>query len=151
MNTQATGNDLFINLVQQFRSYTDAAVLWVLLKERADVGEISITSGSITDVELCRTIPLPTVKRTLQRLQETGFINVRVQKNTKTLVTVNKDAVLALLRQPVSERLPSVSKKQFPFLETWNEDIAQKAAHAANEYASAGEGGNAGEAQQLDK
>jgi hypothetical protein len=110
-----------------------------------DIGEIAITSGSITEVELCRTIPLPTVKRTLQRLQETGFINVRVQKNTKTLVTVNRDAVLDLLRQPIAERLPSVSKKHFPFIDGWNEDIAKEAAQVAIENASADEGGKSGE------
>ncbi len=145
MSDQKSGNDLFTQFVQLFRSYTDAAVLWVLLKERGDIGEIAITSGSITEVELCRTIPLPTVKRTLQRLQETGFINVRVQKNTKTLVTVNRDAVLDLLRQPIAERLPSVSKKHFPFIDGWNEDIAKEAAQVAIENASADEGGKSGE------
>ncbi|WP_341679481.1 hypothetical protein [Comamonas thiooxydans] len=73
-----------------------------------------------------------------------GFI-VRVQKNTKTLVTVDSDAIIDLLRQPIAERLPSVSKKHFPFIDGWNEDIAKEAAQVAIENASADEGGKSGE------
>lgn len=144
MSYQKSGNDLFIHrsAIQKLHGCCGSLGL---TQRAGDIGEIAITSGSITEVELCRTIPLPTVKRTLQRLQETGFINVRVQKNTKTLVTVNRDAVLDLLRQPIAERLPSVSKKHFPFIDGWNEDIAKEAAQVAIENASADEGGKSGE------
>lgn len=144
MHEQVNGNDLFIRLVQILRSYSDAAVLWTLLKGQADISEISITAGDVSLIELCGTVQKKTVQRTIQKLQEMGFLSVRVQRNTRTLVTVNRDAVLALLRQPIPERLPSVSKKQFPFLNAWNEDIAEQAAQLAIEKASANEGGKSG-------
>lgn len=123
MKSSMNGNDLFVHLVQHMRVYSDAAVLWVLLKEQADQREIAITSGSLSEIDLCKTVPIQTVKRTLQRLQEMGFIDARVQKNTRTLVRVNSRAVLNLLQQPISARLPAVSKKSFPFLDAWNHEI----------------------------
>ncbi|MGB6094797.1 MAG: hypothetical protein WBF95_00635 [Comamonas thiooxydans] len=137
-------NDLFIRLVQIFQSYSDAAVLWTFLKGHADVSEAAITAGDVSSIELCETVQKKTVQRTIQKFQEMGFINVRVQKNTKTLVTVNRDAVLDLLRQPIAERLPSISKKHFPFIDAWNEDIAKQAAQVAIGNASADEGGRSG-------
>ena len=55
------------------------------------------------------------------------FIIVRVPHTSKTLVTVNRDAVLALLSQPLPERLPALSQKTFPFLDAWNDQLSKQA------------------------
>ncbi|WP_237734975.1 hypothetical protein [Comamonas sp. NyZ500] len=138
-------NDLFAHLIQRFKNYPDAAVLWVLLKAQAEKNETSFSIGDISHIELCDTLPKTTVQRAIHRLHETGFISVRAQKNTRTLISVNREAVLSLLRTPLAERLPILSKKHFPFIDAWNEDIAKQAAQVAIENASADEGGKSGE------
>ncbi|MFG0675393.1 hypothetical protein [Delftia sp. WSY_7] len=115
-------NSLFLHLVQRLHNYVDAAVLWVLLKEEADVKEFAMTAGKMADQQLCGTVSVTTVKRAIDRLAGAGYINVRVHKNTKTLVTVHREAVMDLLRQSLPERLPAVSKKEFAFLEAWKAD-----------------------------
>lgn len=117
-----TGNQLFAQLVQRFQNYADASVLWILLKEEADVREHSMTAGSMAHEQLCGTARPTSVQRSLQRLEQMQFITVRVHKNTKTLVTVNRDAVLEFLRQPMATRLPAMSQKQFAFLDAWATD-----------------------------
>lgn len=135
------GNDLFSQLCQRMHSYPDAAVLWIFLKEEADVIEYGATAGKMAEQQLCDTLSSTTVQRSMQRLREIGFIKTRVHKNTKTLVTVNREAVLDLLRQPIPERLPAVSKKQFAFLDAWNADRAAVAAAAAIAAASQSDDG----------
>lgn len=125
------GNDLFSQLCQRMNSYADAAVLWILLKEEADVEEYGITAGKMAEQQLCSTLSSTTVQRTVQRLREMGFVTTRIHKNTKTLVTVNREGVLDLLRQKIPERLPAVSKKQFAFLDAWNADRAAVAVQEA--------------------
>lgn len=114
-----TGNHLFAQLVQRFQNYTDAAVLWILLKEEADVREHSTTAGSMAHEQLCGTARPTSVQRSFQRLEKMRFISVRTHKNTKTLITVHREAVLEFLRQPLAERLPALSQKQFAFLDAW--------------------------------
>lgn len=135
-SSDMTGPDLFKALVQLMRNYADAAVLWILLKEEADVKEEGVTSGGLAEIQLCDTIDRKTAQRSIQRLRDMGFITTRVHKNTKTLVTVNREAVLELLRKPIPERLPAVSKKQFAFLDAWNADRAAIAAQQAIDDAS---------------
>ncbi|WP_157760121.1 hypothetical protein [Delftia acidovorans] len=117
-------NSLFVQLVQRLHDYPEASVLWVLLKEEADVKEYSMTAGKMATEHLCETLSAATVRRSIERLAGNGFISVRVHKNTKTLVTVNRDAVLNLLRKRLSSRLPAVSKKEFDFLNAWAADEA---------------------------
>jgi len=109
------------------KSYNDAAVLWIFLKERADVKELGISVNELASLQLCDSIAKKSAHRTIEKLQQMGFINVRVQHKSKTLVTVNRDAVLALLSQPLSERLPALSQKTFPFLDAWNDQLSKQA------------------------
>lgn len=121
-------SSLFVQLVQRLHSYEVASVLWVLLKEEADVKEYGMTAGKMADEHLCQTVSESTVRRAIDRLAGAGFISVRVHKNTKTLVSVNRDAVLELLRKRLPERLPAVSKKEFDFLDAWNSELGSQMA-----------------------
>lgn len=117
-------NTLFLQLVQRLHNYVDASVLWVLLKEEADIKEYAMTAGKMAEQQLCGTISIATAKRSIERLAGAGYISVRTHKNTKTLVTVNREAVLDLLRESLPERLPAFSKKEFDFLDAWKADEA---------------------------
>lgn len=117
-------NDLFLHLIQRMKSYVDASVLWVFLKEHADENEYAVSVYKLAEIQLCGGISKDAAHRSIKKLQMLGFLNVRVRKNSETLVAVNRDAVLNLLRQPVPERMPAVSKKVFPFLDAWNADLA---------------------------
>lgn len=138
---QMNCNDLFAQLVQRMHSYSDAAVLWIFLKEEADVDEYGAASGKMSEEQLCGTLSRKTIHRSIERMCEMGLITTRVHRNTKTLVTVNREAVLDLLRQQIPERLPAVSKKQFAFLDAWNADRAAVAAAAAIAAASQSDDG----------
>lgn len=119
-----TGNELFAHLVQRLTRYEDAAVLWILLKEQADVREHSTTAWTIANEQLCETVSRAAVQRAIRRMQDQGLLATRTHKNTATLITVNREAVLQLLRQPMPERLPALSKKQFAFLDACAADAA---------------------------
>ena len=125
-------NELFAQLVQRFRSYEDASVLWIFLKEHADVREYAESTYQIASTQLCDFMNRFAVSRSIQRLQEQGFIQVSVVRNSKTLVNVNREALLEFLRQPLPARLPACSDKNFPFLEAWNTDLAVVAEAAKN-------------------
>lgn len=118
-----TGCDLFVNLVLRLRHYGDAAVLWVLIKERAEVRELKTTSMLISHVQLAGTVDRMSAHRSFKNLQAKGLIKVRVHRKTATLITVDRVAVLDLLSTPLDERLPGLSQKTFPFLDNWAEDV----------------------------
>ncbi len=130
-----TGNLLFAQLVQRFQNYADAAVLWVLLKEEADSREHESTVWRMASEQLCGTLSPKTAHRAFDHLREMGLISTRVHKNTKTLITVDRNAVLEFLRQPLPERLPALSQKRFAFLEVWAAD--SDGVSSPNEFSSA--------------
>ncbi len=133
-----TGQQLFIELVQRFARYEDAAVLWVFLKEHADQAEYKDSAERIAFDQLQETVKRWDVQRATQRLEEQGLISTRVHANFRTHVRVNQEAVLELLRKPMAEKLPSRSTRHFPFLDAWDADIAATQAAAVVESASGG-------------
>lgn len=138
-----TGCDLFVHLVLRLRHYADAAVLWVLLKERADIKEVKTTSMLMSHVQLAGTVDRVSAHRSIKSLQATGLIRVRVHRKTATLITVDRDAVLDLLRSPLDERLPGLSLKVFPFLQSWVDDRQVGSARPVRPAAEAQSGGPA--------
>ncbi|KQP14875.1 hypothetical protein [Pseudorhodoferax sp. Leaf267] len=122
------GSDLFVHLVLRLRHYPNAAVLWVLLKERADIKEFKTTSMLLSYIQLSGTIDRNAAKRAIKSLEALGLINVRMHSKTATQVTVNREAVLDLLDSELEERLPGLSKKVFPFLEAWTLDQQRRTA-----------------------
>lgn len=127
-----TGSDLFVDLLLRLRHYCDAAVLWVLLKEGAETKELKTTSMLISHVHLAETVDRWAAHRSIKSLQARGLIKVRVHRKTATLITVDREAVLNLLRGSMDERLPGLSRKEFPFLNSWSKD-RQTATSGADE------------------
>lgn len=118
------GSELFVHLLLRLRHYSDAAVLWVLIKEGAEIKEFKTTSMLISHVHLVGTVDRWAAHRSIKSLQAQGLIKVRVHRKTATLIAVDKAAVLGLLRKPLDGRLPGLSLKEFPFLSAWSEDAA---------------------------
>jgi hypothetical protein len=123
---------LFIHLVLQLHHFADAAVLWVALKEHADVREFRTSSTRMSSVELAEAIDRKTVQRSFARLEELGLINVRIHSKTATLITVNREAVLALLGTVLNVRLPGLDDgRAYPFLQAWEQDQRNRPAAGA--------------------
>ncbi len=99
------GSDLFVHLVLRLRHYPNAAVLWVLLKERADIKEFKTTSMLLSYIQLSGTIDRNAAKRAIKSLEALGLINVRMHSKTATQVTVNRER--AAEEQPRERRRPS--------------------------------------------
>ncbi|MFC7411530.1 hypothetical protein [Hydrogenophaga atypica] len=115
---------LFVHLMHVLKKYTDVCVLMALLSDQADLKEVKTTAGEIALHKMHMKVPRLAVQRSFDRLSDLGLIDIRVHANTRTHVTVNRDAVLAFLRQPLPSRLPGLSAREFPFLEAWAADRA---------------------------
>ena len=122
-----TGSELLIELVHRLQHYSDATVLWIFLKEQADEREFATTATKMALDQLAGSVNRRGVQHSIARLQEAGYLQVRVQANTSTKVTVNRDAVLSLLRDPLPDHLPGLSRKVFPFLAAWEADAVASA------------------------
>lgn len=118
------GNELFIELVLRLKHFSDAAVLWILIKERADIKEFKTSVVRMAYDQLPGTIDKWAAHRSLKHLQELGLIRIRIHRKTATLVTVDRQAVFDLLDTELEERLPGLSKHEFPFLEAWDTERA---------------------------
>ncbi len=125
---------LFIHLILQLRHFSDAAVLWLALKEHADVHEFKTSSTRVSSEKLAMTVDRKTVQRSFQRLADLGLIKVRIHSQTATHITVNRAAVLALLSKDLNEGLPGLNDgRDFPFLQAWAQDQTSRRVAAASE------------------
>lgn len=118
--------DLFIELLHRLHKYSDAAVLYVALQQHADVGEFKTTSTRLALDSLGGAIDRFLVQRSLKRLSDMGLVEIRVHANYRTHIKVDRDAVMALLRQPVSPFLPGLRADGFPFLDHVNSSVAEE-------------------------
>lgn len=110
-------DQLFIALIHRLKSYPDAMVLHAVLRQEADVEVYKSSSGQIATNLLGGLVQKKQVQRSLLRLAESGFLEIKVHSQYKTHVTVDREAVQALLRLPVSDYVPGVIEDTFPFLD----------------------------------
>lgn len=107
---------LFVELIHRLQRYSDALVLFVLLEQHADVDEFK-TSATQLALDLCAgRIVRRQAQQALARLCDRGLIEYRAHANYRTHIKVDRDAVAALLRAPVSNYLPGLRQIDFPFL-----------------------------------
>lgn len=124
-----TASDLFIELLHRLRmfdrktKYSDAMLLYYLLRMGADGdSEYKTTSTKVWWDGLAGYIDKNDFQSSTKRLEELGFITVRIHANYKTHFTVHRAAVLQLLSTPeLPSRLPGVDDRNFPFLDAWRE------------------------------
>lgn len=120
-HAETSANRLLLDLFYRLPNSSDALVLFVLLSKHADEREFQTSANRISHDALQRMISPSQVRNSLKTLQELELVKVRVHANYRTLVSVQRDAVLALLRKPVSETLPGLSDERFPFLDYLDE------------------------------
>jgi hypothetical protein len=115
-------DQLFINILYRLCSFSEAAILWELMRSQADVQEYKTSAVKITYM-LDKTIDRRMAQRAFQSLEKRGLIEVRTQKNTATRITLNREAVFSLLdSEPFEPFLPGQGKEHdLPFLRAWNE------------------------------
>lgn len=130
-----TGRELLIALMHRLRRYDDTVILYALLQSRADQTEFRTSATRVAANSLGGLVTRLQVHRALKRLERGGYIATRVYRNHRTAISVDGDAVRALLAIPVSDLMPGIRTESFPFLEERNraaEDQTQDAAEPAN-------------------
>ncbi|HRL52918.1 MAG TPA: hypothetical protein PLA98_02635 [Alicycliphilus sp.] len=110
----------FTALIHRLQRYDDAMVLHAVIQQQADVTELRTTATRIALDLLGHRVEKKQVQRALDRLSDLGLLQVRPHPNYRTLITVDREAVQALLRTPVSDYLPGLSSDSFPFLDDLN-------------------------------
>lgn len=108
---------LFVELLHRLNRYPETLVLCAVIENGADSEEFKTTATKLSLDMLGGVIDKKQVQRALDRLQELGFMEVRVHANYRTHIKVDREAVQALLRTPVSDFLPGMREVSFPFLE----------------------------------
>jgi hypothetical protein len=131
-----TSQALFIELMHRLRHYNDAAVLWVLLKKEADVFEYTTTAAKIV-LDQLPAVKRWDVQRSIARLHAKRLLQARIQPNTSTSVTINREAVLRLLRDPMPQCLPGLDQETFSFLAAWKESTAPTMVPAQSAFTAA--------------
>lgn len=125
-----TNQELFVELLHRLQRYDDAMVLHAVLQQYADRKEFKTSHTRISLNLLGGRVSRIQVQRALQRLRDAGFVSTRAYQNYRTMVSVDGDAVRALLATPVSSIVPGIRSDSFPFLNDWN-DAAEKQAKTA--------------------
>ena len=113
---------LFIALLHRLRKYSDTLVLYVALEQHADEMEFKTSTTKLALDLLGGVIDRFLVQRSLKRLSDLGLVEVRTHANYRTHIKVDREAVNALLRTPVSPMLPGIRRNSFPFLDYVNAD-----------------------------
>jgi hypothetical protein len=127
-----TNSQLFIELLHRLDSYDDAVVLTVLLSLGADRVPIRSTLGQLRQNYLGGLLTPNRVSLAVDHLKAQGLLEVdaptvRLRRSRYGELSVNRDAVLALLRQPMvyAEHTPGLSEATIPLLRDadWSEPV----------------------------
>ena len=111
-----TTQQLFISLLYRLGDFAEAVILYHAISKGADKHEYKTTERQLAN-ELGNEIDRFRVRRALNRLSTGELIEVRAQPNYRTCIKVNRDAVDALLREPINPNLPGMSSGSFPYIE----------------------------------
>ena len=111
-----TSQQLFISLLYRLGDLAEAIILYRALSNGADKREYR-TSAKQLAAELGNAIDRFRVRRALNRLSAGDLIELRSQPNYRTCIKVNREAVDALLREPINQNLPGMSTGSFPYIE----------------------------------
>lgn len=123
--TVATSTDLLVELAYRLKSLRNAAVLTHLLRVGADETVVKTTPAAMARHELDDQLSYKEVRNAIEDLVRLGLVTTVVHPNTRTHLTVDRAAVLALLAQPLSGRLPGLAHRDFAFLTAWRDLRAQ--------------------------
>lgn len=122
-----TGEQLFISLLHRLQDYQTGMVLHALIQQQADQTELKTSCSQLSLNLLGARVSLKQVQRALARLEDLGLVQSRSHTNYRTHITVDREAVQALLRVPVSDYLPGLRSDSFPFLDDLNAKATKSA------------------------
>ncbi|QIL73096.1 hypothetical protein G7048_23720 [Diaphorobacter sp. HDW4B] len=116
-----TSEQLFTHIVHRLNKYSDAVVLGYLLHDHGDERQVKSSAVKISLDALNGQISPKQVQRSLTDLADLGLIDVKPHPNYRTVITVNRDALVEFLnREPLSTMLPGLRATPFPFLDAIN-------------------------------
>ena len=117
-----TNEQLFIHILHRLRKYSDALVLTYVLHDHGDVRQVKTSAVKIALDALSGQINRRQVQLSLSRLSDLGLIVVKAQHNYRTVITLNREALVEFLnREPALDKmLPGFRAAPFPFLEAIN-------------------------------
>lgn len=122
MDSKTLFNELLHRLSKyEEGKYSDAMLLHYLLRQGADEQEFKSTAVKVALDALAGCINRWDVQRSIERLTKMGLIATRVHANTRTHLSVNPEAVLALLEKPLPRNLPGLDDRHFAFLDRWRD------------------------------
>lgn len=114
-------SELLSELLVRLSDVKASMVLTHLLECQADVSEYQTTFERIAYDATDEYLTKRQVRLATAKLTKLGLVSTMAHPNTRTYFTVNRDAVLALLAQPLPKRLPGMSDRNFPFLDAWQQ------------------------------
>ena len=111
-----TSERLFIELVHRLGKYAEVMVLYAIVQQRADEAEFKTSASRIADDILQGQVDVKSVQRAIVSLEAKGLIRTRIHANHRTHITLNQEALSALLSEPLNPDLPGLRQETFPFL-----------------------------------
>lgn len=112
---------LFVHILHRLGKYSDALVLHVLLQDHGDERQVKTSAVKMALDALRGRVQRWQVQRSLERLEALGLIEVRPHPNYRTVITVNREALLEFLnKDDLSNMLPGFRVNSFPFLDAIN-------------------------------
>jgi hypothetical protein len=127
-----TNTRLFIELLHRLESYDDAVVLMALLALGADKLPIRATLGQFRQSHLGGMLTPNRVSLAVEHLQTQGLLQmdmptVRLRRSRYGELSIDREAVLALLRQPMvyTEHMPGITEAVIPLLRdtVWDAEL----------------------------
>lgn len=117
-----TNEQLFIHILHRLGKYSDAVVLGIILHGHGDVMKVKTSAFKISADSLSGQISPKQVQRSLATLAGLGLIEVKPHPNWRTVITLNREALVEFLNQepPLSGMLPGFRNAKFPFMDAIN-------------------------------
>ena len=116
-----TNEQLFVHILHRLGKYSDALVLHVVLQDHGDVRQVKTSAVKMALDALRGQISAKQVQRSLHRLVDLGLIEAKPHPNYRTVITLNREALLEFLNQEkLSNMLPGFRANSFPFLDAVN-------------------------------
>lgn len=117
-----TNDQLFIHILHRLCKYSDAMVLFAIIHDHGDERQVKTSAVKMSLDALHGQINRRQAQRSLDHLEQLGLIEVKPNKNWRTVITLNRDALIQFLNQEpkLSNMLPGFRSAPFPFLDAIN-------------------------------
>lgn len=116
-----SNEQLFIHVMHRLGKYSDAMVLFAILHEHGDERQVKTSAVKLALDGLHGQVTPKQAQRALASLESLGLIEVKPHPNWRTVITLNREALVAFLNKKLpSSMLPGFRSAPFPFLDAIN-------------------------------